>query len=230
MFGDMISQFKPTDSMGLSAGSTAATIQCKAASYNVHHSSSPHLATRQHRALCRLHRHHLDVGVLLLQVLADTGDGAAGADARNDNVNLAGGVAPNLRSCAQWQGRSGGWGWRVGWRGRGGRELAAGVGGWSEGSGGEVWQGRSGGWGCRIGWEGEGVEDQLEESGGRGLAGGKWGRRMVSREVGVKYGREVTSSSRHSTTGTAACAPPNAKARLQQHACTQQRAARSSCT
>lgn len=87
--------------MGLSAGSTAATNQCKATSYNVHHPSSPHLATRQHRALCGLNRHHLDVGVLLLQILADTGDGAASADARNDNVHLAGGVAPNLGACAQ---------------------------------------------------------------------------------------------------------------------------------
>lgn len=41
-------------------------------------------------------REHLDVGVLLLQVLADACDGAPSADATDEHVNLALGLLPDL--------------------------------------------------------------------------------------------------------------------------------------
>ena len=48
------------------------------------------------RRLGRLGPEHLDLGVLLLEVLASTRDGAASADAGDDGVNRAVGVVPDL--------------------------------------------------------------------------------------------------------------------------------------
>ena len=55
-------------------------------------------ALAQHGGGSRLNGHDLDVGVLALQVLADTGDGAAGTDAGHEDVDLAVGVLPDLRA------------------------------------------------------------------------------------------------------------------------------------
>ena len=50
----------------------------------------------QHRRGGRLNSHDLDVGVLALEVVADTGHGAAGADTGNEDVDLTVGVLPDL--------------------------------------------------------------------------------------------------------------------------------------
>ena len=50
----------------------------------------------QDRGGSRLNGHDLDAGILALEVLAHTGDGAAGADAGYKDVNLAVGVVPDL--------------------------------------------------------------------------------------------------------------------------------------
>jgi hypothetical protein len=59
------------------------------------------LASRQHGALCRLHRHHQHVGVLLLQVAARARDGATGAHAAHQDVHLTRRVLPDLRARRQ---------------------------------------------------------------------------------------------------------------------------------
>src|SRR5207237_258943 len=51
---------------------------------------------RDHRAGHRLDRDRLETGLALLEDLADAGDGAAGADAADQDVRLAVGVAPDL--------------------------------------------------------------------------------------------------------------------------------------
>mmetsp|Transcript_5939 Transcript_5939/g.14424 ORF Transcript_5939/g.14424 Transcript_5939/m.14424 type:complete len:281 (-) Transcript_5939:438-1280(-) len=53
-------------------------------------------AARQDGALGRLHSDHLDVGVLLLEVLPGARDGAAGADAGDKVVDLPAGALPDL--------------------------------------------------------------------------------------------------------------------------------------
>ena len=50
----------------------------------------------EQRGVLGLHGDNLNVGVLLLQVLTRTGDGAAGTDAGHENVDLAVGSFPNL--------------------------------------------------------------------------------------------------------------------------------------
>ena len=50
----------------------------------------------QHGGGSRLNGHDLDVGVLALQVLADTGHGAARTDTCHEDVDLAVGVLPDL--------------------------------------------------------------------------------------------------------------------------------------
>ena len=50
----------------------------------------------QHRRGGRLNSHDLDVGVLALEVVADTGHGAAGADTGNEDIDLTVGVLPDL--------------------------------------------------------------------------------------------------------------------------------------
>ena len=54
------------------------------------------LALRDDRAIDRLDGHDLHVRLATLEHFAHAGDGAAGADARYKNVDLAVGVAPNL--------------------------------------------------------------------------------------------------------------------------------------
>ena len=53
-------------------------------------------ALAQDRGGSGLNGHDLDAGILALEVLAHTGDGAAGADAGYKDVNLAVGVVPDL--------------------------------------------------------------------------------------------------------------------------------------
>ena len=53
-------------------------------------------ALAQHGGGSRLNGHDLDVGVLALQVLADTGHGAARTDTGHEDVDLAVGVLPDL--------------------------------------------------------------------------------------------------------------------------------------
>ena len=53
-------------------------------------------AAGQHRAVLRLQRDHLQAGLAALQRLADAADGAAGADAGDDDVHLAIGVVPDF--------------------------------------------------------------------------------------------------------------------------------------
>ena len=53
-------------------------------------------APRQHRALCRLHRHQLHPRLLLLQVATCPGDRAARAHPRHQKVDMPLGVPPNL--------------------------------------------------------------------------------------------------------------------------------------
>ena len=55
------------------------------------------LAGGQDRRGIRLNGNNLDVRVLVLQVLAGAGDGAAGADACNEDINLAIGLLPRSR-------------------------------------------------------------------------------------------------------------------------------------
>ena len=55
-------------------------------------------ALAQHGRAGRLHSHHLDSGILALEILAHAGDRAAGADAGHKDVNLAVGISPNLRA------------------------------------------------------------------------------------------------------------------------------------
>ena len=50
----------------------------------------------EQRGVLRLNRNNLHVRVLLLQVLTGTGDGAAGANTRHENVDLTVGCFPNL--------------------------------------------------------------------------------------------------------------------------------------
>ena len=52
--------------------------------------------SRQDRRGGRLDGDHLDPGLALLQDVADAGDGAAGADAGHEDVDLAVGVGPDL--------------------------------------------------------------------------------------------------------------------------------------
>mmetsp|Transcript_36430 Transcript_36430/g.89823 ORF Transcript_36430/g.89823 Transcript_36430/m.89823 type:complete len:223 (+) Transcript_36430:560-1228(+) len=52
---------------------------------------------RQHGGLPGLHRHHLDVGVLALEVAPRARDGAAGAHAAHQDVDLPCRVLPDLR-------------------------------------------------------------------------------------------------------------------------------------
>ena len=56
------------------------------------------LAGGQDRRGIRLNGNNLDVRVLVLEVLAGAGDGAAGADACNKNIDLAVGLLPDLRA------------------------------------------------------------------------------------------------------------------------------------
>ena len=56
----------------------------------------PGCAAGQHRAVLGLDRDHPDRRLARLQHLADAGDGAAGADAGDDDVDLAVGVVPDL--------------------------------------------------------------------------------------------------------------------------------------
>ena len=54
------------------------------------------LAAGQDRAVGRLDRDDLEAGLARLQHLADAGDGAAGADAGDEDVDLAVGVVPDF--------------------------------------------------------------------------------------------------------------------------------------
>ena len=54
------------------------------------------LAGGQYRGGIRLNSYYLDIRVLILQVLAGAGYGAAGAYACNEDVNLVTGLLPNL--------------------------------------------------------------------------------------------------------------------------------------
>ena len=56
----------------------------------------PRLAAGQNRRIFRLDRDHLEARPARLQHLADAGDRAAGADARNDDVDLAMRVVPDF--------------------------------------------------------------------------------------------------------------------------------------
>ena len=56
------------------------------------------LAGGQDRRGVRLNGNNLDVRVLVLEVLAGAGDGAAGTDACNKNIDLAVGLLPDLRA------------------------------------------------------------------------------------------------------------------------------------
>ena len=58
----------------------------------------PRLAAAQHRAVGRLHGDSLEARLVLLDVFARAGDGAARAHAADQNVDLAVGVVPKLRS------------------------------------------------------------------------------------------------------------------------------------
>ena len=55
-------------------------------------------ALAQHGGAGRLHGHHLHVGVLLFQVFANAGHGAAGAHTGNENIHLAIGILPDFRA------------------------------------------------------------------------------------------------------------------------------------
>ena len=55
-------------------------------------------ALAQHRGGSRLHGHHLDGGVLALEILAHAGHRAAGANACHKDVHLAVGIVPDLRA------------------------------------------------------------------------------------------------------------------------------------
>ena len=46
-----------------------------------------------------LDRDDLDIGILLLQIFARAGNGAAGADSGDEDIDLAVGIAPDLRAC-----------------------------------------------------------------------------------------------------------------------------------
>ena len=54
------------------------------------------LALREHRGGSGLNGDNLNLGVLLLEELAHAGHGAAGADAGDEDVDLAVGVIPDL--------------------------------------------------------------------------------------------------------------------------------------
>ena len=56
------------------------------------------LAAGEDRGLGGFHRHHLDIGVLLLQVAARAGDGTAGAYPGYQHVHCAVGIPPDLRA------------------------------------------------------------------------------------------------------------------------------------
>src|SRR5437016_6175799 len=56
------------------------------------------LAAGEHRRGFRLDGHDMHRGLALLQHLADAGDGAAGADAGNEYIDLATGVVPDFLS------------------------------------------------------------------------------------------------------------------------------------
>ena len=55
-------------------------------------------APGEHRRARRLHRHHPDGGVLLFQIPARAGDGAAGAHPGHKGVHPAAGIRPDLRA------------------------------------------------------------------------------------------------------------------------------------
>ena len=55
------------------------------------------LATGEYSTLDRLDRNRFERGLARLDVLRDSGDGASGADARDEDIHLAIGVGPNLR-------------------------------------------------------------------------------------------------------------------------------------
>ena len=56
----------------------------------------PRPAAGEDGGLSRLHRHHADGGVLLLQIAARASDGAAGTHSRHQHVHAAVGVPPQL--------------------------------------------------------------------------------------------------------------------------------------
>ena len=56
------------------------------------------LAAGEHRAVRRLHGDGLELGLARLDVAGDAGDGAAGADAGDEDVDLAVGVFPDFRA------------------------------------------------------------------------------------------------------------------------------------
>src|SRR5918995_1274476 len=56
----------------------------------------PRLTGGEQRRLRRFDGHDLELRLKLLQHLSDAGDGASGADAPNENVDLAIGVLPKL--------------------------------------------------------------------------------------------------------------------------------------
>src|SRR5699024_6162784 len=56
------------------------------------------LAAGENRRVDRLDGNDRDVGVLLLEVLSGTGDRAAGADSGHEDVDVAVGVVPDLRT------------------------------------------------------------------------------------------------------------------------------------
>ena len=56
------------------------------------------VALAEYRRTCRLNGNDLDVRILALEILAGAGNSAAGAYARNKDVNIAVGILPDLRA------------------------------------------------------------------------------------------------------------------------------------